>query len=90
MPHKFEEIRYPDRAAQGMSSEIGRGERPPPSEPPSLPTKVLSYRLYLGEIDELISKVLAVASFSPTAYGSTLFPEARKYLIEENDALNFE
>ena len=89
--HHFEEIRYPDQiAAQGVLPEIGRGKRPPPSEPSSLPTKVASYRLSLGEIDELISKVLAVASFNPTAYAGTLFPEARKYLIEENNALKFE
>jgi hypothetical protein len=87
--HNFEEIRYPDQiAAQGMSSEIGRGKTPPPSEPSSLPTNVPSYRLYLGEIDELISKVLTAASFSPTSYTGTLFPEARKYITEENDALN--
>ena len=85
---QFAEIRYPDQiAAQGMLSEIGRGKRPPLSELPSIyPTKVPS-RLYLGEIDELISKVLAVGSFNPADYASTLSPEARKYLIEENDAL---
>ena len=86
--HQFEEIRYPDQiAAQGVLPEIGRGKRPPPSEPSSLPAKVPSYRLYLGEIDELISKVLAVASINPADYASTLLPEARKYLVEENDAL---
>jgi HEPN domain-containing protein len=85
--HQFAEIRYPDQiAAQGMLSEIGRGKRPPLSEPPSYPTKVPS-RLYLGEIDELIGKVLAVGSFNPADYASTLSPEARKYLLEENDAL---
>ena len=72
-----------------MLPEIGRGKRPPPSEPSSLPTKVPSYRLSLGEIDELISKVLAVASINPPDYASTLLPEARKYLVEENDALKF-
>ena len=88
--HQFEEIRYPDQiAAQGMSSEIGRGKRPPLSEPPSLPTKVPSDRLYLGEIDELISNVLAVASINPPDYASTLLPEARKYLVEDNDVLKF-
>ena len=88
--HRFEEIRYPDEiAAQGVLPEIGRGKRPPPSEPSSLPAKVPSYRLYLGEIDELINKVLAVASINPADYASTLLPEARKYLVEENDALKF-
>ena len=48
-----------------------------------------SYRLSLGEIDELISKVLAVASINPPDYASALLPEARKYLVEENDALKF-
>ena len=69
------------------SPEISRAKRPPPSEPSSLPTKVPSDRLYLGEIDELISKVLGVASINPVDYTSTLLPEARKYLVEENDAL---
>ena len=88
--HHFEEIRNQDQiAAQGVSPEIGRAKRPPPSEPSSLPTKVPSDRLYLGEIDELISKVLAVASINPADYTSTLLPEARKYLVEENDALKF-
>ena len=40
--HQFAEIRYPDQiAAQGMLSEIGRGKRPPLSEPPSHPRKRL-------------------------------------------------
>ena len=89
-PHHFEEIRYPDQiAAEGVLPEIGRGKRPPPAEPSNLPTKVPSYRLSLGEIDELNSKVLAVASINPPDYASTLLPEARKYLVEENDALKF-
>jgi hypothetical protein len=79
--HLYEQIRYPDRILkQGMESSIGWGKRASSSG------GSLKYTLWLGEIDELMDKILEVASINHKAYSSRLMTEpGRVYLTEEND-----
>jgi hypothetical protein len=48
-------------------------------------TKLPTYKLQLGDIDELIDKVFTVASIGHKAFTSGLYPAARQYLIAENE-----
>ena len=103
--HSYESIRYPGPVPkegkhrkeeehgvlkEGMLSGIGVGKRPTtPMIVGGGAQSVPAYEMWLGEIDELIHKVLVAASVNPQFLISNLRTEARKYLSEQNCATVF-
>jgi hypothetical protein len=80
---KFETIRYPNEiVAQGLKSVIGRGK-------PSPLSGDTTHALWLGEIDALMDKVFTVGSISHKAYASFHMPEAKEFLIKENEVASW-
>jgi hypothetical protein len=85
--HAFEELRYPDSIlSKGAQLYVDPGKRsaapantgPSSNNPPR-------YELYLGDVDELMGKVLEVANLSPKFFTDRFHGPGRQYLIQRND-----
>jgi hypothetical protein len=83
--HDFEELRYPDSIlTKGMASTINIRSASLPAGNGGPDRTEPIYELCLEEIDELVTKLFAVASVNPSFFTGPLNPIAKRFLLDQN------